>query len=270
MSGLPYAVPANYIVRLVEESNAAQGISRATEPVQPHEHPTHFQFPRVSLHEMTLKTHYRGPHKPEQVSAPKSAGVFAPATDIRETMRSYHIEIEAPGVTNKDSIMVQWLTPHTLLVQGELKRPVNIGLLDGDQGSKVWEGASGEGWPVESGHVKVCYSRPTVPPIRSSVPSMQWANFSRQKQKQEDGGPLMRTPSRETVEAELKADSIPTVLLSERKVGPWRRTFTLPDDVEMKELKARLEGGLLRIDLPKRSVEEEIETRGGGIMIEIE
>ncbi|KAJ9639310.1 uncharacterized protein PV06_10027 [Exophiala oligosperma] len=242
MSGLPYAVPANYIVRLVEESNAAQGISRATEPVQPHEHPTHFQFPRVSLHEMTLKTHYRGPHKPEQVSAPKSAGVFAPATDIRETMRSYHIEIEAPGVTNKDSIMVQWLTPHTLLVQGELKRPVNIGLLDGDQGSKVWEGASGEGWPVESGHVK----------------------------KQEDGGPLMRTPSRETVEAELKADSIPTVLLSERKVGPWRRTFTLPDDVEMKELKARLEGGLLRIDLPKRSVEEEIETRGGGIMIEIE
>ncbi|KAL6251232.1 hypothetical protein RBB50_001440 [Rhinocladiella similis] len=242
MPGLPYAVPTNYIIRLVEESNAAQGIPQSTEPIQPHEHPTHFQFPRVSLHEMTLRTHYRGPHKPEQVSAPKPAGIFAPATDIRETMRSYHIEIETPGVTNKDSIMVQWLTPHTLLVQGESKRPANIGLLDGDEGSKVWEGASGEGWAVESGHTK----------------------------QQEDGGPIMRTPSRETVEAELKADSIPTVLLSERKVGPWRRTFTLPEDVEMKELKARLDGGLLRIDLPKRSVEEELETRGGGIKIEIE
>ncbi len=80
----------------------------------------------------------------------------------------------------------------------------------------------------------------------------------------------MRTPSRETVEAELMADVMPTVLLSERKVGPWRRTFTLPEDVEMKELKARLDGGLLRIDLPKRSLEDEAEMRGGGIKIEIE
>lgn len=263
MPGLPYAVPTNYIIRLVEESNAAQGIPQSTEPIQPHEHPTHFQFPRVSLHEMTLRTHYRGPHKPEQVSAPKPAGIFAPATDIRETMRSYHIEIETPGVTNKDSIMVQWLTPHTLLVQGESKRPANIGLLDGDEGSKVWEGASGEGWAVESGHTKV---RP--PSNRFIFPRNAVANSCQQQQ--EDGGPIMRTPSRETVEAELKADSIPTVLLSERKVGPWRRTFTLPEDVEMKELKARLDGGLLRIDLPKRSVEEELETRGGGIKIEIE
>jgi len=80
----------------------------------------------------------------------------------------------------------------------------------------------------------------------------------------------MRTPSRETVEAELMADSMPSVLLSERKLGPWRRTFTLPDDVDMKALKARLDGGLLRIDLPKRSVEDFAELRGGGIRIEIE
>lgn len=80
----------------------------------------------------------------------------------------------------------------------------------------------------------------------------------------------MRTPSRETVEAELMADTIPTILLSERKIGPWRRTFTLPEDSEMRELKARLEGGLLRIDLPKRSVEEEADLKGGGIRIEIE
>jgi HSP20 family molecular chaperone IbpA len=80
----------------------------------------------------------------------------------------------------------------------------------------------------------------------------------------------MRTPSRETVEAELMADVMPTVLLSERKVGSWRRTFTLPEDVEMKELRARLDGGLLRIDLPKRSLEDEAEMSRGGIKIEIE
>jgi len=80
----------------------------------------------------------------------------------------------------------------------------------------------------------------------------------------------MRTPSRETVEAEFLADTIPTILLSERKTGAWRRTFTLPEDVEMKELKARLEGGLLRIDLPKRSIEDLESLKGAGVRIEIE
>jgi hypothetical protein len=85
-----------------------------------------------------------------------------------------------------------------------------------------------------------------------------------------DGGPIERTPSRETVEAELLADTRPTVLLSERKLGPWRRTFTLPDDVEIQELKARLDGGLLRIDLPKRSIEDEDQLKHGGVKVTIE
>jgi len=66
------------------------------------------------------------------------------------------------------------------------------------------------------------------------------------------------------------ADILPSVLLGERKLGPWRRTFTLPEDVEMKELKARLEGGLLRIDLPKRSIEDAEQLRRGGVKIQIE
>lgn len=157
MPGLPYAVPSNYVIRLVEESTAIQPptTTHHNEPVQPHDHPSHFQFPRVSLHEMTLKTHYRGPHAPASISAPKPVGVWSPPTDIRETLRSYHIEIETAGVTDKESLLIQWLTPHTLLVQGEVKRPGNVGLLDSDEGRRIWEGASGDGWVVESGHLKV-------------------------------------------------------------------------------------------------------------------
>jgi Hsp20/alpha crystallin family len=43
-------------------------------------------------------------------------------------------------------------------------------------------------------------------------------------------------------------------LLEERKTGLWQRTFTLPHNIEMKALKARLEGGLLRIDILTRDV----------------
>lgn len=53
-------------------------------------------------------------------------------------------------------------------------------------------------------------------------------------------------------------------------MGPWRRTFTLPDDVEIQELKARLEGGLLRIDVPKRSIEDEDLLKRGGVKVTIE
>lgn len=250
MAGLPYAVPPNYVIRLVEESalaNASIEEAASKGPTQPHppphpSYPHHFQFPRISLHNLTLKTHYHGPHAPGSVKTSSAGSTWAPATDIRETLRFYHIEIETPGTTDKESLLIQWLSPHTLLVQGEVKRPANIGLLDGAQGKRVWEGEE-DGWATETGHGK-------KEPV--------------------DGGPIQRTPSRETVEAELLTDTIPTVLLSERKVGPWRRTFTLPDDVEMKELKARLEGGLLRIDLPKRSIEEEDQLKHGGIKIEIE
>jgi hypothetical protein len=48
-----------------------------------------------------------------------------------------------------------------------------------------------------------------------------------------------------------------TFLLSERKVGMWQRTFTLPLDADMKRLTACLRGGLLVVKLPKRSMEGE-------------
>jgi HSP20 family molecular chaperone IbpA len=38
---------------------------------------------------------------------------------------------------------------------------------------------------------------------------------------------------------------------------PFQRTFTLPVDADMKALKAKLEDGLLRIDLPKRDMSGE-------------
>ncbi|KIX95345.1 uncharacterized protein Z520_08862 [Fonsecaea multimorphosa CBS 102226] len=246
MPGLPYAVPSNYVIRLVETDAMSASLGQPAHPVQPHiSQPSHFQFPRTSLHQATLQSHFKGPHAPGSVSAPTTGTAFAPATDIRETLRAYHIEIETPGVTeeNKSDLVITWMSPHTLLVQGVAGRPKNIGLMDQEAGQRVWEG-EGDGWATEAGHGK--------------------------PQEETDGGPLQREKSYETMEAEALSDSTPTILLSERRVGAWRRTFTLPEDVEMKALKARLDGGLLRIDLPKRSLEDMAELKGAGVRIEIE
>lgn len=75
-----------------------------------------------------------------------------------------------------------------------------------------------------------------------------------QNQPEQDGGKLQHVASRD-IDAENH--DTPLFILSERKVGPFQRTFTLPVDVDMKALKAKLEDGLLRIDLPKRDMSGE-------------
>ena len=164
MAGLPYAVPPNYVIRLVEEtlSNAP---TENGHPIQPHAHPSHFQFPRTSLHAATLHSHFNGPHARGSVRAPKSTTSWSPATDIRETLAAYHIEVEVPGVANKDDILIQWLSPHTLLVQGVAGRPKNIGLTDQGEGKKIWEGNDDDGWATEAHGGKV-----RSPPRWGSLP----------------------------------------------------------------------------------------------------
>jgi len=168
MAALPYAVPPNYVIRLVEETLSSASDENG-HPVQPHAHPSHFEFPRQSLHAVTLHSHFKGPHAPGSVRAPKSATSWTPATDIRETMAGYHIEVEVPGVVNKDDILIQWLSPHTLLVQGTADRPKNIGLTDQGEGKRVWEGKDGEGWAIESGHGKVRIRLLTEPSTSSTL-----------------------------------------------------------------------------------------------------
>jgi len=46
-------------------------------------------------------------------------------------------------------------------------------------------------------------------------------------------------------------------LLAERKIGPWFRSFTVPIDVDMKGLRAKLEGGLLRLDFPTKDMSQQ-------------
>jgi hypothetical protein len=162
---LPYSVPANYAIRLVEEPLSAHS-HIDDHPVQPRaSDPSHFQFPRTSLHAVTLHSHFKGPHAPGSVRAsPRTATTWVPPTDIRETLANYHIEMEVAGVTDKEDILIQWLTPHTLLVQGTASRPRNIGLVDQGEGKRVWEGKESEGWATETGRAKV------FPPFSLSYP----------------------------------------------------------------------------------------------------
>jgi hypothetical protein len=73
---------------------------------------------------------------------------WTPNTDIRETKLAYHIEIEVPGVTDRKNLLIQWMSPRTLLVEGDIKRPP-VGRGRSAEGETLWE-QNGEDWSTEA------------------------------------------------------------------------------------------------------------------------
>ena len=111
----------------------------------PHErHKHHFHFPPMALHNFSDR--FKSHKAATTTSSPQGHGTMDPApaaawsppADIRETKLVYHIEIEVPGVKDKKSLLIQWMSPRTLLVEGELKRP-EIGQGMVAQGSTEWQ-----------------------------------------------------------------------------------------------------------------------------------
>lgn len=235
---------------------------------QPHTH--HFHFPPKSLLAATasfsehLKSQGRKlSHIADGERGPDSVSSWSPPTDIRQTKLAYHIEIEVPGTTDKDALLIQWLSSSTLLVRGEIERPF-VGHGKAAEGTYLWQQGeeNGDGYPVgdtqkqeaqatnENGHVSGGYT------YQSSTGSKHLEG-----QTANGGGEVKKM----VTDSGDECADIPMFLLEERHTGPWQRTFTLPHDVEMKALKAKLEGGLLRIDIPIRDVNDK-----PGMKIEIQ
>jgi HSP20 family protein len=210
----------------------------------------HFHFPPTSLVDAgtNFGRHVRAEMRKLSHAAYGERGVpsyettWGPNTDIRQTKQAYHIEMEVPGTTDKEKLSIQWLKPSTLVVSGEIERPfVGHG-----------RGLELQGLLKEDDHTANDASNEYT--YQSSTGSKHLEGKT-----QKDGGELKKI-------TDPGDDAhMPVFLLEERHTGPWQRTFTLPHHVDMKALKARLEGGLLRIDIPIVDVGE-----AHGTKIEIE
>jgi hypothetical protein len=111
-----------------------------------HHHQYHFHFPPASFHglgqQMKAMIHWHKKQENLELSP------CCPETDIRETNLAYHIEIAVPGVKDKTSLIIQWMSPRTLIVQGNITRP-EVGHGMPAQGERQWEGDN-DGWATEA------------------------------------------------------------------------------------------------------------------------
>jgi HSP20 family molecular chaperone IbpA len=157
--------------------------------------------------------------------------VFLPNFDIRETADAYYLEGEFPGVRDRDSIFIEHLGSRGLLIEARSKK------LDL---SREW----GIGTHLGSGDV--------------APSSLGPGGFGRAQADEHSEARAAKAVEGKAskVGKDQKGGEQPAGLrvhdcLSERPVGCLQRSFTFPEPVDYKNLKARLKDGLLRVRVPK-------------------
>jgi HSP20 family molecular chaperone IbpA len=157
-----------------------------------------------------------------------------PWVDIRESKNNYYVDVELPGLENKDNLKIKWLNARTFLVETKIERPEieeqETTSEEADNGTTATNPAR-----EDHGHSNSDYK-------------------DRSKIDEEDH--TTRTDVALTVH--------------ERRLGLFVRAFSFPTDVCHEKLEANLHVGLLRIKVPKNVVDvvksehKEIEVKHSG------
>lgn len=176
--------------------------------------------PDSHLHNLVHSVHA---HLPWHQSSHGAQPEVCPETNIRETAQAYHIEMALAGVSDEDAVLVQWHALRTLIVTGGLtKAEAQLDQQKEDYGFLRKISISGSS--SKQGEVQL--------DNKNSAALLDEKSDKTGGESGEDSGPLF--------------------ILQEWRSGPFQRTFTMPADVDVKGCKAKLEHGLLKIDVPKK------------------
>jgi len=192
---------------------------------------------------------------------------FIPRFDLEEDPQTYFLYGEIPGADVSEITIEASHDDHSLTVFGTTHRPGQAnhavtgdaktsGAPDNDNFIKV--DVSDAGKPIQKEYV------PPTTPYAEPIPAPRPAN-SINVDASNAGIPRPRTPppsmhthehTKECHHEAHREQEHPhhkrRVLLSERIVGDFHRTFTFPAPVEVDAVQAKLENGVLRLVVPKK------------------
>jgi HSP20 family molecular chaperone IbpA len=136
-----------------------------------------------------------------------------PDVDISDAITHYLIELEVPGIKDAEAITINWTSFKSLVVAGSTFR-------SWEPKTKVDSEAAADGSEKDGNGVGL------------DVKALKDA-----QKKAEDAAD----------------DWPPYLVVGERMIGAFRREFHFPVDIDVKKVEARLEAGLLRIYVPRKS-----------------
>lgn len=146
-----------------------------------------------------------------------------PDMDLSDAVTHYLIDLEVPGTKDAKIVTLRWTSWRSLIIAGTTFRP-------GDHDNeKTMEQDTNNGG-VNNRTAK----------IGLDVKALKDA---------QNGGPDKGSAGSLTEDGHLP----PYLLIGERRIGTFRREFHFPVDVDMEHLEAKLEAGLLRVKVPKKS-----------------
>jgi len=163
-------------------------------------------------------------------SSPTGRRAFSPSFDVHETEHEYVLEGELPGLSDKKNVTIEFTDDKTILVQGKIERSVKMwsndeGKLESAEEQKKLE----EGGDASAG--------------ASASASAGGVREGEMEKGKEEGEREQRKEGRE--KEGLK------YWVWERKVGEFSRSFSFPAQVDVENVKASLEHGILKIVVPK-------------------
>jgi HSP20 family molecular chaperone IbpA len=138
-----------------------------------------------------------------------------PDVDISDAVCHFLIELEVPGIKDADSIALNWTSRRSLVVAGSSFRS-----WEPDTSADYRTTSNGDGARKTADRVD----------LDASV-----LNDSKLKN--------------DNVNDELP----PFLVIGERRIGSFRREFHFPVDIVVEKVEAKLEAGLLRVSVPKKS-----------------
>ncbi|OQN95321.1 hypothetical protein B0A48_18671 [Cryoendolithus antarcticus] len=138
-----------------------------------------------------------------------------PDCDVSDNLSHYLVDLELPGVKDPNSISLNWISWRTLVISGNITRP----------------------W---------------VKPDEQAPSSESNGNGGISK-----GAAALHKDSKKNLdyfkdEPQVIEDRPPWLILGERRIGTFRRELNFPVEVDTEKLIAKLEAGLLRLNIPKK------------------
>jgi len=196
---------------------------------------------------------------------------FIPRFDLEEDGQNYYLYGDIPGAIVED-ITVEAHDNHTLEVYGKTnragpRRGEEMGQPEpGEEGGFVKvnvEDRENENVQEKRDEISAPTETPTFPPPPRSANPPVVATHP-QGNAIHPHGHHLRRPTQVQQQQELPTHKI---LLSERLVGEFHRTFAFPSAVREEGIKASMENGVLSLVVPKREQENKEEKRGRRIPI---
>ncbi|KAM0705458.1 hypothetical protein Q7P35_006817 [Cladosporium inversicolor] len=146
-----------------------------------------------------------------------------PDVDLSDAVSHYLIDLEVPGTKDANTITLRWTSWRSLIIASTTFRPgdhVNEKTMEQD---------------TDNGGVNDRTAK-----IGLDVKALKDA---------QNGGPDKDSAGSLTEDGHLPL----YLLIGERRIGTFRREFHFPVDVDMEHLEAKLEAGLLRVKVPKKT-----------------